>query len=189
VNAGAMTESPASVSFGTVTVGQTSSQTLTITNPGGQNVIVTSVSTSGAGLGVSGISTPLTLVPGQSSSFNVTFTPTSSGSVSGTVYLTNNSSTSSVTIPVTGTGAAAPSHQVVLEWSEASSQVIGYNTYRATVTGGPYTKLTPSPISQMSYTDQNVAAGTTYFYVVTAVGTDTVESGYSSQVEAIVPTT
>jgi ASPM-SPD-2-Hydin domain-containing protein/centrosomal CEP192-like protein/HYDIN/CFA65/VesB family protein len=189
VTAGTLAANPASVSFGTVTVGQTGSQTLTITNSGGQNVIVTSASTSGAGLGLSGISTPLTLAPGQSSSFNVTYLPTSSGSLSGTVYLTNNSSTTSVAIPVSGTGAAASAApQVVLEWTASSSPVIGYNTYRGTVSGGPYTKLTSSPEAQTSYTDQNVQAGDTYFYVVTAVGTNEAESGYSSQVEAIVPT-
>jgi hypothetical protein len=188
VTAGTLAANPTSISFGTVTLGQTGSQTLTITNSGGQNVIVTSASTSGAGLRLSGVSIPLTLGPGQSSSFNVTYAPTSSGSLSGTVYLTNTSSTTSVAIPVTGTGAAAPAPQVVLEWSASSSPVIGYNTYRGTVTGGPYSKLTSSPMAQTGYTDQNVRAGNMYFYVVTAVGTNDMESGYSSQVEATVPT-
>jgi hypothetical protein len=188
VTVGTLAASPASVSFGTVSVGQTGSETLTIKNGGGENVTVTSASTSGAGLALNGLSTPLTLAPGQSSSFTVTYAPTSSGSLSGTVYLTNNSSTTSIAIPVTGSGAVAALPQVVLEWTASGSSVIGYNTYRGTVTGGPYTKLTSSPMAQTSYTDQNVQAGNTYFYVVTAVGTNDVESGYSSQVAATVPT-
>ncbi len=190
VSAGALSENQASVSFGTVTVGQTSSQTLTITNTGGENVIVSAASTSGAGVALSGISVPLTLAPGKSSSFTTTFSPTSTGAVSGTITLTNNSPTPSVAIPVTGTGAAASAApQVVLTWGESSTSVAGYNTYRGTVPGGPYTKLTASPVAQTSYTDSGVQAGSTYFYVVTAVGTNGVESGYSSQVEAVVPTT
>ena len=77
---------------------------------------------------------------------------------------------------------------MVLQWTASNSPVIGYNAYRGTVSGGPYTKLTSSPAAQSSYTDQSVQASNTYFYVVTAVGTNDVESGYSSQVEAIVPT-
>jgi P pilus assembly chaperone PapD len=188
VAAGTLAASPTSVSFGTVTVGETGSQTLTLTNSGGESVTVSSVSTSGAGLGVSGISTPLTLAPGQSSSFSATVTPASSGSISGTIYLTDNSATTSIAIPVTGSAVAAVQPpQVVLEWSASSSTVIGYNTYRGTVSGGPYAKLTASPVAQSNYTDQSIQAGDTYFYVVTAVGTNGTESGYSSQVEAIVP--
>ena len=186
-NAGALAESPASLSFGAVTVGGSSSKTITITNTGGEDVIVTSVGTGGAGLELSGISTPLTLASNQSSTFTVTFHPSSSGSVSGTVSLTDNSATPSVAIPVTGTGAADTSPQVTLNWSESSSGVIGYNVYRGTVTGGPYTELTSSPVSGMSYTDSTVVAGDTYFYIVTAVGTDNMQSGYSAQIEAVVP--
>jgi hypothetical protein len=185
--AGSLAENLTSISFGNVTVGQTSSETLTITNTGGQNVIVTSVSTSGAGLALSGISTPLTLLPGASSSFSVTYSPASSGPMNGTVYLTNNSLTTSVAIPVTATGVAALPPEVILGWTASSSTVIGYNTYRGTVTGGPYTKLTSSPLAQTNYTDQSVQAGNTYFYVITSVGTNDSESGYSSQVEATVP--
>jgi fibronectin type 3 domain-containing protein len=136
---------------------------------------------------VTGISTPLVLSQNQSSTFNVTFAPSSAGAVSGNVYLTNNGSVTSVTIPVTGTGTTAASHEVVLEWTASSSAVLGYNTYRSTVSGGPYAKLTASPSPATIYDDQNVQAGDTYYYVVTSVGTDSVESGYSNQASATVP--
>jgi hypothetical protein len=187
VNAGDLTESSTSLSLGNVTVGQSSTQAVTITNTGGESVIVTSVSTSGAGLSLSGMATPLTLGAGQSSSLNVTFAPTSSGPLNGAVHLTDNSPTPNVTISVSGTGVAALSPQVTLSWSESSSGVSGYNVYRSLVTGGSYTKLNPSLVKATSYTDQNVTAGNTYFYVFTSVGTNNAESGYSAQVEAIVP--
>jgi hypothetical protein len=188
---GQLVAGPSSISFGNVTIGQISSQVVTIKNTCGQNISVTSVSTSGAGVGVSGISTPLTLAPNQSSTFTVTFSPSSGGLVSGAIYLANNSATGSLTIPTTGTGttaSTASSHQVVLSWSPSSSAVIGYDTYRGMVSGGPYTKLTSSPIAQTSYTDQNVTAGDTYYYVVTSVGADLVESAFSDEARATVPT-
>jgi fibronectin type 3 domain-containing protein len=148
---------------------------------------VTAISTSGAGIGVSGTSTSFTLASGQSNTFTVTFTPSSSGSVSGTVYLTNNSATPSLAIPVSGTGVAPASHEVVFSWSASSSAVIGYDTYRGTTSGGPYTKLTSSPISQTSYTDQDVTGGDTYYYVVTSIGTDEVESAFSNVAKAVIP--
>jgi fibronectin type 3 domain-containing protein len=42
-------------------------------------------------------------------------------------------------------------------------------------------------VPQLVYTDTTVASGATYYYVVTALGTDNMESGDSNQVVAIVP--
>jgi len=41
--------------------------------------------------------------------------------------------------------------------------------------------------SDPSYTDTNVQSGQTYYYVVTAINSSNQESGYSSEVTAIVP--
>jgi fibronectin type 3 domain-containing protein len=41
--------------------------------------------------------------------------------------------------------------------------------------------------SDPSYTDTTVQTGRTYYYVVTAVSSSNQESGYSSEVTAIVP--
>jgi len=188
VNAGSLTESPSSLSFGNVVVGVTSSKTVTITNTGGQSVTVTSLSSTGVGFEVSGISTPLTIAPSQSSTLDISFDPSATGSASGTIILANNSSTSSITIPVSGVGTAAPSHEVVLQWDASNSEVIGYETYRGTISGGPYTRLSSSPSAQAGYTDSSVQAGSTYYYVVTSVGTDMVESAYSNEATATVPT-
>lgn len=49
-----------------------------------------------------------------------------------------------------------------------SAAVTGYYIYRA-VSGAPsYTKITTSPVAALTYTDLNVTAGTTYFYVASA---------------------
>jgi hypothetical protein len=47
---------------------------------------------------------------------------------------------------------------VVLTWTAAvvpsgGSAIAGYNVYRAKVTGGPYTKINPSLVTVVTYTD------------------------------------
>ena len=284
--AGALAASPGTVIFGNVTTGQSSSQTVTLSNPGGTPVTISSLSLSGSGITVTGLTTPLTLAAGGYTTFTVSFAPTGAGSVSGGVYLTDNCSTASFEVPVTGTGVAvagislSPSSltfasqgvdttssaqsvtltnggtaslaissisasgsfaetnncgstvgagssctievtytptatggssgtlsvadsatgspqsvtlagtgvpEVLLSWNADSGSLNGYNTYRSTVSGGPYTKLTSSPQAPSSYTDLAVQSGNTYYYVVTAVSTSNVESGYSNQAAATVP--
>ncbi|MGZ4789709.1 MAG: fibronectin type III domain-containing protein [Terriglobales bacterium] len=64
--------------------------------------------------------------------------------------------------------------------------MIGYNVYRGVHSGGPYQKINSALETATTYIDDNVTAGSTYFYVVTAVD-DKSESGYSTEVPAAVP--
>ena len=89
---------------------------------------------------------------------------------------------------VTGTGAVA--HTVALKWTASTSaNVTGYKVYRATVSGGPYTLLTASPVAATSFTDSTVLSGQTYYYVTAAIDSSNNESTFSTQVSAIIPTT
>jgi fibronectin type 3 domain-containing protein len=65
--------------------------------------------------------------------------------------------------------------------------VTGYNVYSSAVSGGPYAKLTSTPVAITSYTDSGVQPGETYYFVVTAVNSQNVESADSGQVSATVP--
>ena len=65
--------------------------------------------------------------------------------------------------------------------------MIGYNTYTSAVSGGPYTKLTGTPVAATSYTDGSVSAGQTYYFVVTSVDSSNLESAYSPEVSAVIP--
>jgi len=75
-------------------------------------------------------------------------------------------------------------HVVSLNWAASSSSVTGYNVYRSTSSGGPYT-LVQSVGMTTSFTDKTVLSGQTYYYVVTAVSNG-VESSYSNQAQAVV---
>lgn len=79
-------------------------------------------------------------------------------------------------------------HSVSLSWNAStSSNVVGYNIYRGTVSGANY-GLQNSMIASTSYMDSTVQSGQTYYYVVTAVDSTGKESPYSNQVQAVIPT-
>lgn len=79
------------------------------------------------------------------------------------------------------------SHSVSLSWVASTSAVAGYNVYRGTTSGGPYTKLNSSLATGTSYVDTTVLAGQTYYYVVTAVDISNNSSVYSNEAQAVVP--
>jgi len=75
---------------------------------------------------------------------------------------------------------------VTLSWQGAADAnggaVSGYNIYRATASGGAYTKLNSSLITVTSYHDTGLTNGTPYYYVVTSVDADGDESVRSQEV-------
>lgn len=79
-------------------------------------------------------------------------------------------------------------HSVTLNWAAStSSGVAGYNIYRSSTSAGPYTLSGSASSPIVTYTDFSVTAGQTYFYVVTAIDDSGVESAYSNEVQATVP--
>jgi hypothetical protein len=100
-----LSASPASLGFGNVTVGSTTSpQTVTLTNTGTGSVTVSQANLTGAGFSLSGLSLPLTLTSGQTATFNLTFAPTTTGSVTGSVSVVSNATTSPANVSLSGTG-------------------------------------------------------------------------------------
>ena len=181
--------SSSALNFGTVNVDTTSSLSLTLTNRGNVDVTISKVAVSGAGFSQGGVAAGTILGPDQSTTLRVAFAPASAGSVNGDVAVTSNAATSAMMISLSGTAVQSVAHSVALAWDASkSSGVVGYNVYRATVSGGPYTKLTPSAISETQYTDTTVEAGHIYYYVVTSVDSNGVQSSYSNQVSVTIPT-
>lgn len=66
---------------------------------------------------------------------------------------------------------AQTAHTVNLSWTASTSAGVGYNVYRGTVSGGPYTLLNAAPLgtATLTYADATVTEGNKYFYVVRAV--------------------
>ena len=89
---------------------------------------------------------------------------------------------------LSGTCLTGTTHSVTLNWTASTStNVTGYNVYRGLTSGGPYTKVNASLIVGTTYTDVNVQAGQTYYYVTTAVDSNSNESVYSNQAPAVIP--
>lgn len=181
-----LTASVSSVSFGNVNVSSSASQNVTLTNTGTANVTISNVSISGAGFNAGGVPSGSTLQPGQSATLNATFAPAASGSASGKVSISSNASTTALAIALCGTGVAT-AHTVSLTWAASTSNVVGYNAYFSLASGGPYTKLTSSPVPATDYNDTSAESGQTRFYVITSVNSSNEESAYSSQVSAQIP--
>jgi hypothetical protein len=145
---------------------------------------------------------------------NVTYTPTATNftGVDSFNYVVTSScggdtATSSVTIYMAGgpnlTLGCDPfgtGTYVLLEWSLGTNEsqmqqqlnnISDYKIYRSAVSGGPYTCIgTNNGASQTTYTDTNVVAGETNYYVATfefSGNSTTCESPFSNEIEAVVP--
>lgn len=182
---GQISVSPSTMNLGTVTLGSSQTQRGTL-SASGADVTVSSGTVSGQAFSLSGISFPATITAGTSIPFTITFTPQSAGTATGQVSFSSDASNSPSLVSLTGTGSQPSQQTVTLNWN-ASSQVIGYNVYRGVQSSGPFTKVNASLISVLSYTDATVQSGTTYYYVVTAVNSNHVESTYSNVATAVVP--
>jgi len=87
----------------------------------------------------------------------------------------------------TGDPAGTIQHSVTLTWAGSTSTVLGYNVYRGVQSGGPYTQINEVLEAGMNYVDNTVQSGQIYYYVVTAEGTNGLESVYSNQVVVVIP--
>lgn len=179
--------SQTSLNFSSVNLGSNNILPVTFANGGNSNVTISNVTMSGAGFSATGVQSGQILTPGQNATLNVTFTPSATGSASGSVTITSNATNSPTTVTLSGTGVQPVSHSVTLTWTASTSTVAGYNVYRSTVSGGPYTKLNLTPVAATTYTDTTVQSGMTYFFVVTSVDSSGVESANSTEVSAAIP--
>jgi hypothetical protein len=103
---------PVSLTFTDVQTGKNQTESETIQNTGGASASISQIAASGTGFSISGVSTPLTLAPGQTTSFTVTFAPPSSGDFSGNVAISSNASNSSLNVALSGSAVGASSGQL-----------------------------------------------------------------------------
>ena len=167
----------------------------------GTSTITTAISVgfnSTIGLSVSG------MPAGATVSFNPQTIP-APGSGTSTMTITVGTSTPTGTYPITVTGngggiqqtatvaltvtaQGTQGEQVALSWTASTSPgIAGYNAFRSMTSGGPYTQLNSSLISNVNYMDQTAQSGNTYYYVTTAVNSQGMQSAYSNESVATVP--
>jgi centrosomal CEP192-like protein/uncharacterized protein DUF1573/ASPM-SPD-2-Hydin domain-containing protein len=185
--AGQLTVTPATLALGSVVVGTSGTASGSLT-ASGANVTVTAAGTNNSVFSVSGLSLPVTIPAGQSTSFTVTFSPLVSGAASATLTFTSNAQPATTTEALTGTGTPAPTHTVNLSWNAStSSNISGYNIYRAVYVNscGSFSKINSVLNTGLLYSDLAVVDGTSYCYATTAVNTSNEESGYSNIVSNV----
>lgn len=183
---GLLGASPTGIDFGIIALADRNTKSITITDIGGVRITILQVNILGAGFRLLGPLLPLTLVPGQSTTFSVTLEPSVTGNSTGVVLFASDARNSPTSVLLSGMGISV-SHYVNLTWEGGGSNVVGYNIYRGMQSGGPYVKLNSFPIVQTEYTDTGVRESQTYFYVATAIRVDGVESEFSKEAQATVP--
>jgi hypothetical protein len=102
-----LSANPTSLNFGSVQVGNSKQLSQVVSNTGGANLTISQYTFTGSGFNVNGFTPPLTLTPGQSYTFTVTYAPQSAGAASGNISIASNASNPNLTIPLSGTGTAA----------------------------------------------------------------------------------
>lgn len=137
-------------------------------------------------------------VPTQAGTFSPVFTVVDSFPCNGETNCFNASIPYPIVLHVTEPPPSAESlalavadHSASLAWmpgtQPAGVTLTGWNIKRGTVSGGPYTTIfTALDPTIVTYTDSTVIAGTTYYYVISAL-TTAGESVDSNQVTGTIP--
>jgi hypothetical protein len=187
-SAAQLVASTTSLSFGSVAIGDTPSQRVTLKNTGNASADISNISLTGSGYTFTGVTSGLVLAPDQSAILTVNFDPKTTGSLPSEVTISSNATNSPLIIQLSGTEAQKnQQYSVTLNWDKSAVQVAGYFVYRSSKPSGPYAKLNAQASPEASYTDNSVVGGQTYYYVVTSVNSENIESAYSEQLSVTVP--
>jgi hypothetical protein len=127
----------------------------------------------------------------NSSTGVISGTPTATVNASALAFKVTDSTTPTAQTDITSltiTIVSGAGHSVLLSWDASLSYATsGYNVYRSNISGSSYAKINSAPVPGLSYTDATVASGQTYYYVTTAVDSIGDESGFSNEIQEVVP--
>lgn len=133
--------SPPSINFGSVPVGTSPSQAITLMNTGNQTLLITNIAVAGNNIAqfpLSADTCTSSLSPGVSCGFSITFTPSATGTFSATVNVTDNSGNLSgavQVIPLSGTATpAAPLLNISPTALAFAAQAVGSTSGNQVVT-------------------------------------------------------
>jgi len=180
-------------------VNTATSQSVTVTSSGTAALTIGGVSVTGAGFSDSGISTPLTLNPGQTATLTIGFDPTVAGAATGTVTITSNATTATIALSGTGqpavsaiscsnaslTGAATDPCTVTLTAAAASATAVNLTSSNTAVTV-PASVTVAAGASSAAFTATATAVTTAQTATLTAAEGGSSQT-YSLQLNAFVP--
>ena len=172
--------SPAAVDFGNTLVGTTApAATLAYRNLGAAPLAITAISASGDYAESNNCGNSLAV--GAACNIDITFTPTVPGPRNGTLQITGAAAQS-----VSLSGVGVRMHSLQLSWDPSSSAVIGYIVFRSPKPDGPFMPLNSTPTAATSFSDR-ARGGQNWYYYVTAVNQELIESAPSNVARAAVP--
>lgn len=185
----ALTATPSSLAFGPVNQGSRKTESVSLKSTGNADAEISRVSIFGNDFQLAQNGNGVILKPGQVLDLSVTFSPTRNGTASAMLNVASNAGTTPLNVPLGGVGSPAGSrHSVSLRWAASSSAaVIGYNVYRSNSANGVFTKVNAAVDASTTFSDPSVSSGNTYFYVVTAVDSQHVESAFSTPASVKLP--
>jgi len=152
---GLLVANPSSVSFGSLLVGNSQTQAVSLTNSGSTSVTVSQATTRGSGFSVSGLTLPVTLPAGWSTSFSVIFAPQAAGTANGNIAFASNASNSTLNLGLSGSGMAPSSLSPIPAGLNFGNVQTGNNqTLAGTVTnsGGSSVTVTQAAVTGSRFT-------------------------------------
>ena len=153
-----LTVSATALAYGNVTVNTAKTLSLVLTSTGTSAVTVNSAAITGAGFSIVSGTLPATLNPQQSITLQVQFKPTATGSASGQITISSNSSNGGSTIvALSGTGAAAANPQLTVSTTSLAFGNVTVNMAKAlslvlTSTGTSAITVNSATITGAGYT-------------------------------------
>jgi hypothetical protein len=147
---------PSSMNLGSANVGSTVTKTLTLSNTGGSSLKISGATVSGTGYVASGLALPYTLAAGSSANLSVAFTPTTSGTISATLYIASDASDPSVPVALTGSGTttATPGYLSAPSSLNLGSTNLGTTvtkTFTISNTGGSSLNISAATVNGTGY--------------------------------------
>lgn len=130
----ALSITPSTATFGSVTVKTNATQTIKVSNTGTGELKIFSADVVGTGFSLSGLPAPTKLAAGSSTTFNVAFEPMAAGAEKGTVSIKTNASESPATVSLSGTGVEESVKLTVSETSLNFGSVAVSNSQSKDVT-------------------------------------------------------
>jgi hypothetical protein len=124
-DSGTLVVSPSQVTFGTVSIGQTASATVLLSNEGSAPLEITQLGLTGQSFSIAGQSNlPVTINAGATQSLNLQFAPVASGAAAGQLTVTSNASTGNTAVVMLGGIGSAPSSFATVSIGTTSGQPI-----------------------------------------------------------------
>ena len=180
-NTGTLVASPNTVTFGSVSIGQSASTTVSLANGNSAPVEISQLSMTGQSFSVTGTHTlPVTIAAGETYNLNVQFNPATEGAATGQLTIASNSSTNATAaITLNGTGTAGTTAAALTALSCNNSSITGSGTDACTVT---LNAAAPSKGLSVSLSSSNAAVTVPATVTVPANATS---AGFTATVSSV----